>query len=143
MKAIIRMKNNHYRTKWTLSLFPLVIVALSFFLLPGCSDDLSTYTPTFIKEEPPVEVPEGLDYEFGYLQVPENRNVQNSRQIELPVYHFKSINQKGNTDPVIYLVGGPGSSIMNAVPYIKFYAYLQDRDFILLEQRGTKYGFLK
>jgi pimeloyl-ACP methyl ester carboxylesterase len=93
-----------------------------------------------ISEAPPVKVKEGQAYTFGYLQVPENRNKANSNTIQLPVYIFKSRSKTPKPDPVIYLVGGPGSSIMGAVPYMNYYQYLDDRDFILLEQRGTTYA---
>jgi pimeloyl-ACP methyl ester carboxylesterase len=93
-----------------------------------------------ISEAPPVKVKEGQAFTFGYLQVPENRNKANSNTIQLPVYIFKSRSKTPKPDPVIYLVGGPGSSIMGAVPYMNYYQYLDDRDFILLEQRGTTYA---
>ncbi len=86
------------------------------------------------------KVKEGQKYEFGYLRVPENRSNPDSKLIELPVYIFKSRSSNPKKDPIIYLVGGPGSSIMNAVPYMNYYRYLDDRDFILFEQRGTEYA---
>ncbi len=93
-----------------------------------------------IEEEPIINVPDGQEYTFGYLHVPENRTIEGGNTIKLPVYIFKSKNIAPKPDPIIYLVGGPGSSIMGAVPYIKYYQYLEDRDFILVEQRGTKYA---
>lgn len=92
------------------------------------------------KEEGPMKIPDGQVYRFGYLEVPENRKVSHSNRIQLPVYIFKSRNPSPKTDPIIYSVGGPGSSTMPSAQYMKVYEYLDDRDFILLEQRGNYYA---
>jgi pimeloyl-ACP methyl ester carboxylesterase len=41
----------------------------------------------------------------------------------------------------LYTAGGPGSSSVNTAKYGEYYSYLDDRDFIVFEQRGT--GFAK
>ena len=74
------------------------------------------------------------------LEVPENRSKSNSNTIRLPIYIFKSRSNQPKKDPIIYIVGGPGSSIIRNAPYMKYYQYLDDRDFILFEQRGTRYA---
>lgn len=91
-------------------------------------------------KKPLFKMKKGVAYSFGYLHVPENRQKEKCNVIKLPVYIFKSRSQRPKKDPIIYLVGGPGSSIMGAVPYMNYYQYLDDRDFILLEQRGTTYA---
>ncbi len=80
------------------------------------------------------------DYIFGYLEVPENRNNPNSKMIKTPVYIFKSRSKNPKPDPIIYTVGGPGSTTMPSAQYMKYYRYLDDRDFILIEQRGNYYS---
>ena len=60
--------------------------------------------------------------------------------IRLPVYIFKSRSAEPAKDPIIYTVGGPGASTMPSAQYMAYYKYLDDRDFILLEQRGTAYA---
>jgi len=92
------------------------------------------------KEEGPLKIPDGQVYQFGYLEVPENRKVSHSNRIQLPVYIFKSRNPNPQADPIIYTVGGPGSSTIPSSQYMKVYEYLDDRDFILLEQRGNYYA---
>lgn len=97
--------------------------------------------PSFeISLDEPVKVPEDQKYTFGFLNVPENRSDNASIGIKIPVYIFKSRNQNSNKDPIIYTVGGPGSSSMNAAQYMNYYKYLDDRDFIIFEQRGTFYA---
>jgi len=60
--------------------------------------------------------------------------------IRLPVYIFKSRSKNPAPDPVLYTVGGPGSSSLGAAPYMRAFRYLDDRDLILFEQRGTTHA---
>lgn len=82
----------------------------------------------------------GQKYTFGYLEVLENRQDLNGSTIEIPVYIFKSRSKNPKKDPVIYTVGGPGSTTMPTAQYMNYYKYLDDRDFILVEQRGNYYA---
>ena len=86
------------------------------------------------------KIAKGQKYTFGYLEVPENRNDPGSQTIEIPVYIFKSRNPNPKPDPIIYTVGGPGSTTMPSAQYMNYYKYLDDRDFILVEQRGNYYA---
>ena len=71
------------------------------------------YTPQFIvKEKGPIKIAKDQVYQFGYLEVPENRKNPDMGTIRLPVYLFKSRNPHPANDPIIYTVGGPGSSTM-------------------------------
>ena len=79
-------------------------------------------------------------YTFGYLEVPENRNETGSQTVKIPVYIFKSRSPNPKPDPIIYTVGGPGSTTMPSAQYMNYYKYLDDRDFILVEQRGNYYA---
>jgi len=99
------------------------------------------YTPTFtVSEHSLFPISEEQAYTFGYLEVPENRADPGSRTIKLPVYIFQSRNPTPQPDPVIYTVGGPGSTTMPAARYMKYYRYLDERDLILFEQRGNYYA---
>ena len=101
----------------------------------------SDFVPRFQKSStPPNKIPPNQTYTFGYLEVPENRSDPNSQTIKLPVYIFKSRNPNPPKDPIIYTVGGPGSTTMSSAPYMNYYQYLDDRDFILFEQRGNYYA---
>ncbi|NHF61405.1 alpha/beta hydrolase [Flavobacteriaceae bacterium TP-CH-4] len=101
----------------------------------------ANFEPTFTKsKETTHNIPKGQEYTFGYLEVLENRNDPNSQTIQIPVYIFKSRNARPKTDPIIYTVGGPGSTTMPSAQYMNYYKYLDDRDFILLEQRGNFYA---
>jgi pimeloyl-ACP methyl ester carboxylesterase len=95
------------------------------------------------------------DIECGLLQVPENREVPDSRFIEL---HFVKLNSRWGReeevedeekqeqdsglapgkrdDPVIYLTGGPGSHVTYYVKRFQDHGLLDHRDLYILEQRG-------
>lgn len=87
------------------------------------------------------------DISCGLLAVPENREKQQSRIIEL---HYVKIHAKQpddwNTeesgewakrdDPVIYLTGGPGVQAQGYVDRLKDHGIRNSRDLYILEQRG-------
>lgn len=86
------------------------------------------------------KVKKGQNYTFGYLEVLENRKKPESGTIKIPIYIFKSRSDNPKQDPIIYTVGGPGSTTMPTAQYMNYYQYLDDRDFILVEQRGNYYA---
>lgn len=99
------------------------------------------FTPTFTASKKTThKIPKDQKYTFGYLEVLENRDDPDGKKIKLPVYIFKSRGQQPKRDPIIYTVGGPGYTSMRASKYMEYYKYLDDRDFILFEQRGTQYA---
>ncbi len=119
---------------------PLLLCLSLLAILCSCSSP-QPYSPRFVVTgNPPFEIPEGQDYTFGYLEVPADRAEPTGDTIRLPVYYFRSRNPDPRPDPIIYTVGGPGGSTMFNAPYMQYYQYLDDRDFILFEQRGTKYA---
>jgi pimeloyl-ACP methyl ester carboxylesterase len=91
----------------------------------------------------PFPVPGGHTIDCGYLIVPENRSRNDSRSIQLAVAIVRAP-RAGQQPPVLYLAGGPGSSALDEFlsdPEGWNYPFLQTRDFILLDQRGTGYSF--
>ncbi|MCA9925661.1 MAG: alpha/beta hydrolase, partial [Anaerolineales bacterium] len=82
------------------------------------------------------------DIECGTLTVPEDRSDANSPAIQLAVAIVHAPNG-GSAAPVVYLAGGPGGSALDdytADPESWNYPFLQNRDLILLDQRGTGYS---
>ena len=122
-----------------------IVHILALILIQGIqccnAQGVSGIEPRFtVSENPVVSIAKDQEYIFGYLEVPENRNRPASGTISLPVYIFKSRSAHPQPDPIIYTVGGPGSSTMPSAQYMKYYQYLNQRDFILIEQRGTRYA---
>lgn len=80
--------------------------------------------------------------ECGWLTVPEEHGRSDSPTLLLAVAIVPAANGS-SAPPVIYLAGGPGGSALDdyaADPDGWDYPFLQDRDLILLDQRGTGYS---
>jgi len=118
------------------------ILFLASLLMLSCENEKNAlFQPIFkVSEETTHKIKEDQKYTFGYLEVPENRSNPTGKTIQLPVYIFASRSDRPKKDPIIYTVGGPGSSTMRSAQYMNAYSYLDDRDFILIEQRGTQYA---
>jgi pimeloyl-ACP methyl ester carboxylesterase len=81
------------------------------------------------------------DLRTGYLVVPERRHPEpGSRTIRLPFVVMKSRAATPAPDPVLLLAGGPGGSILARARNRARNPLLEDRDVILLEQRGTHFA---
>ena len=127
-----------------LSLLPSFLLFFIFhylFIPHSLTQIVPDFTPTFEpSDSPPFHIKEDQAYTFGYLTVLEHRERPEGSTIRLPVYIFKSRSSTPAKDPVILLVGGPGVSNMPNAPYMEYYSYLDDRDLILFEQRGTQFA---
>lgn len=109
-------------------------------------------TPVLAQDELPyaeltscwMELPEGLlegeNLDCGYLFVPEDRSSASSPTIELAFAVLYAPVEAVQPDPVVYLAGGPGGNAVADLEGWLDIPYLQDRDLILLDQRGTGYS---
>jgi len=74
------------------------------------------------------------------IKVPENRNREESKNITVKFIRLKSFNSSSEA-PIFYLAGGPGDGCRDQIdsPYMmqKWSNYLQNRDVILIDQRGV------
>ncbi len=77
----------------------------------------------------------------GYVTVPERHDQPASRQIKLFTAVLHAIDEDPQSDPVIYLTGGPGETAFaedSAADWWWFSEpYRQQRDFIVFDQRGV------
>ncbi len=89
----------------------------------------------------PEDYVQGKDVECGYLLVPENRAQLPSRALSLAVAIFHPPGGATAPDPILYLSGGPGASVLETLQYAfdSAYAPVLDlgRDLILFDQRGV------
>lgn len=102
-----------------------------------------TAAPIFETAACQFEIPSGQDVECGYLTVPEDRSQPDGPTIRLHVAIFASRSANPSPDPVVYLSGGPGANALETVPLsfnTQFDAFLEDRDFIIVDQRGAGYS---
>ncbi len=114
----------------------------------------SSVVPRFEKASCPFNIPQGVNVSCGYLVVPEDRTAHpstnavptampNVKTIRLAVAIFKSTATHPPADPIVYLEGGPGNSPLQSwVDNITqvFGPYINQRDFIMVDQRGTGYS---
>ncbi len=77
------------------------------------------------------------DVDCGYLEVPENYNNPDSRKIKLAYLVLKATGGKPRQDPIVYLQGGPGGATLPMTAFFANSELRRDRDFILIDQRGT------
>jgi pimeloyl-ACP methyl ester carboxylesterase len=128
------------------------------FLLSACQTlfpSTSNVVPRFEKASCPFTPPQGVNVSCGYLVVPEDRAAHpsvngatpapmpNVNTIKLAVAIFKSTAAHPPADPIVYLEGGPGNSpLQSYVDNITqiFGPYINQRDFIMVDQRGTGYS---
>jgi pimeloyl-ACP methyl ester carboxylesterase len=100
------------------------------------------YTPKFETATCPFDT-QGLTVSCGYLVVPEDRAKPTGATIKVAVGIFKAALTNPAPDPIVYLEGGPGGSPLRA--YVKNFSLIfgpfnQNRDVILVDQRGTGYS---
>lgn len=88
----------------------------------------------------PSVVPPAADLRTGYLVVPEDREAPTGRTVRLPFVIMRSRSGAPRPDPVLVSAGGPGGSILGRVRGRARNPLLEDRDVILLEQRGTAFA---
>ncbi len=105
-------------------------------------------TPTFTKNKCPFPITadsgqvEGQTLTCGTVTVPEDHSKPNGKTIQLAVAVFKSVAAKPQSDPVIYLDGGPGGfSLVQALDLLGLFKPILDtRDLIFFDQRGVGYS---
>jgi pimeloyl-ACP methyl ester carboxylesterase len=76
--------------------------------------------------------------ECGTLTVPENRSNSKTHAIHLPVVIFRSHSASPPRDAVLFMTGGPGGSSVSSLPSSEDIIFLEDRDYVVLEQRGAR-----
>ena len=98
-------------------LLPVILLILLSLSINCHTDPPPKTVSRFISQnESLFKIQEDQEYTFGYLEVPENRSKASSNTIKLPVYIFNSRHPSPPKDPIIYVVGGPGASVMSAAP---------------------------
>lgn len=113
-----------------------VLGAASARALPNTSDS----SPGTQAVDCPITVPDGVDVECGVLLVPEDYGRSDGQTLRLPYVIVRSRSADPEPDPVIFTAGGPGYSSLDSVWVFADSLLLDDRDIIILEQRGNRYA---
>ena len=117
--------------------FLYLLIAVFVSVIPVHAQSMPTFDPV----ECPMPIPDGVAVLCGEYKVPENRSSPNGRMIRMSFAMLKSLNPNPLPDPVVFVSsGGPGGSSLDALASYVNSAYLQERDFIFVEQRGNKYA---
>ena len=87
-----------------------------------------------------VNPPFGFATNCGYVRLPQDYDKPADGSIAIYFIQIKAKERPSKPDPLVYLVGGPGSSGSQLAP-ISFRKYLRafadERDIIIIDQRGT------
>lgn len=75
----------------------------------------------------------------GVLELPENPALPQGRQLAISVAVVPAASGKAVADPIVVLMGGPGENAISTAAYYatQFDALLDERDLLLIDQRGT------
>ncbi|MEQ8673889.1 MAG: alpha/beta hydrolase [Aggregatilineales bacterium] len=114
----------------------IILAVLLLGIVPTFAQD--DELPIF--EEDDCIFPELDGVTCGYLIVPEDRADPDSPEIYLAVAIIGARNGTPLPDPVIYLEGGPGGAAIFAVEDFMTHPLAQNRDLILIDQRGTGFS---
>lgn len=119
---------------------PLAVLLGLALVLSISSGSPAQKLPRVDKAPCAVPLARGERADCMYLTVLEDREAANGRTIRLPIVLFHSRASKPQPDPVIFTVGGPGNSTIRDIQSAKDFKSLDDRDFIIFEQRGSQYA---
>ena len=86
------------------------------------------------------EMPDGPALECGTLVAAEDHENPGGRIVRLPVFILRSPNPNPAPDPLLFTQGGPGCTTVESVGTFARSSFVQERDVVLLEQRGNLYA---
>lgn len=117
-----------------------MIFRMSFALLVLTMTSIGASAQSAVESADCVGEPVGHIARCGYVTLPQDYQDPNSGIVQIFYTLVQSRSPDPQPDPLVYLVGGPGSSGSQLLP-ISFRAYLTafagDRDIIVIDQRGT------
>ena len=99
-----------------------------------------SYEPEFSAVNCRFDEPTGYSPRCGWVTVPEDRSVDNGREVRLHIAVFESETAADDATPVVYLAGGPGGATLDAL----FFTFedvwsplLEHGDVVFFDQRGV------
>jgi len=120
------------------SRFTLFLLLSAVVLTPVAVAQPASQSRIEWAELPPEIGEKSENVQFGWLVVPEDREVGGGdRDLRLPFMILKCRGQSPRPDPVLFMSGGPGVGSVGGFRGWLRHPILQERDMILLDQRGT------
>jgi pimeloyl-ACP methyl ester carboxylesterase len=119
------------------SLSRVLVAGIATFVLPGCHQ---TQTTQGIDRLAPCTADDApADAYCGTLKVFENRATKQGRQIDLNIVVLPAVRADAQPDPLFFLAGGPGQGAAKLARVVRemFRRVQNDRDIVLVDQRGT------
>ncbi|MCY4064335.1 MAG: alpha/beta fold hydrolase [Chloroflexi bacterium] len=116
-------------------LFRSCTVAFFILLLPFAIDAQGA-----VERADCMETPYGYLAHCGYVTLPQDYDNLDAGQVAIYFTQIHGRNSQKRPDPLVYLVGGPGSSGTQLLQtsfskYLKYFA--DERDIVVIDQRGT------
>ncbi len=132
----------------TVALLAALLAALLSLTRPGATaaiaqTDEIRYRPRYTAVPCHLELPRGefasATVNCGILRVPEDRATGRG-VVQLAVVRLRARSKNQAPDPILYLAGGPGGNASGRIDEWHDSPLRDDRDIILLDQRGTGYS---
>jgi pimeloyl-ACP methyl ester carboxylesterase len=127
-----------YNGPMTIHLAPGLALLASLTLAPSGAGGQQPDSPRFERGRCPAGTATDERIDCGVLVVPENREKAGSRLIRLPVMLFRSRAATPAPDPLVFVTGGPGNSNVARRRSGRQIPFLDERDYVVLEQRGAR-----
>jgi pimeloyl-ACP methyl ester carboxylesterase len=117
--------------------FALCLVPCAFAAVIGCNESRAAAAIDKLSPCKGDKVP--VDAYCGTLTVYENRDTRQGRQIALNIVVLPALSNDPKPDPFFFLAGGPGQGAAQMAKQLRepFRQILNDRDIVLVDQRGT------
>jgi len=114
-----------------------LIVILAILAVSSCTQ--SQAVPAIDKLTPCTGYDTPVDSYCGTLKVYENRATRQGRQIDLNIVVLPALRADSQPDPLFFLAGGPGQGAAKLAKVVRtiFQRVQNDRDIVLVDQRGT------
>lgn len=116
------------------NLIILLLLLSPYFLLSQINSSKLEKTTTFFPEEKEINQE---TIEWRYLTVPENWDIPSGKKIKMAVAILKSTSKSNNSNPVLYIEGGPGAGGIEGIWTWLKHPLREKSDIILVDVRGT------
>ncbi len=112
---------------------PLIILVLTLCVFTNCQSQTNHNCSFPYNNHQPEDL-------CGYIDIPQNWDKNTSKATKLGYLVIRSKSENRKEDPVVFLQGGPGGSVLSLADIYGQINLDSDRDFILYDQRGIGFS---